>query len=72
MPGQVQVRYEEKKYSLKEWSCTGINCPGDGGVTVLRGVQETCSCGIWGYGLEGSTGGRWTVGLDDLSGLFQR
>ena len=23
------------------------------------------------HGLEGNTGGRWTIGIDDLRGLFQ-
>ena len=46
-------------------------CPGGGAVTAPRGVQETCGHiqGTERRGVVGSTGGRWTAGLDDLRGL---
>ena len=34
-------------------------------------VQETFRCCTEGCGLVGNIGGRWTVGVDDLGGLFQ-
>ena len=46
-----------------------------------RGVMDSQSlevskgkgiCSTYGHGLVGNTVGRWMVGLDDLSGLFQR
>ena len=43
---------------------------GGGGVTVPGGVQEPFKC-TEGHGIVGNTGDRWTVGLDDLRGLFQ-
>ena len=51
---------------MLEWAGQG----GDG-VTVPVGVQETWRCGSEGHGLVGNVGGRWTVGLDDLRGLFK-
>ena len=39
------------------------------GVTVPRGVQETCGCGTQGH--SGHGGGRLMVGLEDLSNHFQ-
>ena len=33
-------------------------------------VQETFRCCTEGHGLMGNIGDRWTVGLDDLGGLF--
>lgn len=33
------------KYSQKEWWCSGTGCPGGGGVTAPRGVEELCGCG---------------------------
>lgn len=44
---------------------------GDGLVTGLGGVQETCGCCIKERGLEGNIGGMWMVGLDDVWGLLQ-
>jgi len=44
---------------------------GAGGVTNLGGIPETCRCCTKRHGLVGNIGGRWTVGLDDLGGLFQ-
>ena len=40
-------------------------------VTIPRGVQEMCSCGIKEHDLVCSITSMWTVGLDDLSGLLQ-
>jgi len=38
----------------------------------LEMFKEVCRLGTEGQGLVDSTGGgRWTVGLDDLRGLFQ-
>lgn len=39
--------------------------------SVPGGVKEPCGCGTEGRGLVGSGGGRWTVGPDNLGGLFQ-
>ena len=43
---------------------------GGDGVTVPGGVKETCRCFSKGHGLVGNIGGRWLVGLDDLSGFY--
>ena len=44
---------------------------GGGGVTIPGGAQETSRCCTEGHDLVGNTGDRWTVGLEDLGGLFQ-
>ena len=44
---------------------------GSGGVTVPGGVHKTFRCCTDGHISVGYTGDRWTVGLDDLRGLFQ-
>mgnify|MGYP001852925745 CR=1 FL=1 len=44
---------------------------GGGGVTVRGGVQEPWRCGTEGRGLVGSIGDGWTIGLGDVSDLFQ-
>jgi len=44
---------------------------GDDGVTDPGGVQELFICFTEVHSLEGNPGDRWTVGLDDLEGLFQ-
>ena len=49
-----------------EWTAQG-----GGGVTVSGGFQETFRCCTEGHGLVGAIGDRWTLGLDDLGGLFQ-
>ena len=41
------------------------------GVTVPGGVQEIWNFSTKERGLVGNVGGRWMVGLGDLSGLFQ-
>ena len=45
---------------------------GAGGVTAPGDVQETFRCCSEGHGLVGNIGDRWTVGLNDLRGLFQQ
>ena len=42
-----------------------------GGVTNPGGIQDMFRCCTEGCGLVGNIGDRWTVGLDDLRGLFQ-
>jgi len=49
-----------------EWAAQG-----DGGVIVLEGAQEAFRCCPKGHGSVRTIGGRWTVGLGDLGGLFQ-
>ena len=44
---------------------------GGGEVTVPGGVPEMFRCGTERCGLVRNIGNRWTVGLDDLRGLFQ-
>jgi len=44
---------------------------GGGGVTDPGGVQEILRFCTEGHYLVGSVGDSWTVGLDDLGGLFQ-
>jgi len=44
---------------------------GGSGVTVFRDVQEIFRCGTKVHSVVGNTGGRWVVGLDNLSGVFQ-
>ena len=57
--------------SLRECSSTGTGCPGRWwSHHVPKGVQETFRCCADGHGLL-SYCDRWTVGLDDLGGLFQ-
>ena len=51
---------------MLEWAAQG-----GGGVINPGGVQGTFRCCTNGGGLVGNIGGRWTVGLDDLGGLFQ-
>ena len=70
MPGEIRVRYQEKllqeSSQALEWAAQG-----GGGVTVSGGVQEKFRCCIEGHGLVGNIGDIWTVGLNDLGGLFQ-
>uniref|UniRef100_A0A8C0FVT3 Peptidase C1A papain C-terminal domain-containing protein n=1 Tax=Bubo bubo TaxID=30461 RepID=A0A8C0FVT3_BUBBB len=60
------------KFSQKEWSESGIGCPGRGWSphpwVCLRAVWVRC-WGMWGRGELCRVGLR--VGLDDLKGLFQ-
>ena len=44
---------------------------GGGGVSDPGGVQGTFRCCVEGCGLVRTIGDWWTVGLDDLGGLFQ-
>jgi len=55
--------------SLKEWSGAEMRCAGRWLSRCPGGVQETFRC-TEGHGLVGNIGDRWTVGLDDLVGLF--
>jgi len=48
---------------LLEWVAQG-----SGGVSDPGGIQGRCTEG---HGSVGNTGDMWTVGLDDLKGLFQ-
>ena len=57
--------FSESSQAL-EWAAQG-----GGGVTISGGDQEIFRCCIEGHGLMGNIGDRWTVGLDDLRGLFQ-
>ena len=47
---------------LKEWSGLGPGCPGSG-VPIPGGVQKTCRCGTWGYGLAGTVVLGWWLDL---------
>ena len=58
-----------KKSSLKEWWYTG--CPGESGVTIPGGVQETWRCGTKECGLVDNIDGRRVVELNDPRGLSQ-
>jgi len=55
----------QKSGQALEWTAQG-----GGGVTNLRGSHRMFTC-TEGLVLEGNTGDRWTVGLDNLRGLFQ-
>ena len=68
---QGRFRLDVKKILLQVWSGTGMGAQGSGGVTVPGDVQEAFGCCTEGYGLVGNIGDRWTVGLDDLRGLFK-
>jgi len=57
--------------SPKEQSGIGTAAQGGGGVAVPGAVEGTCRCGTEGCDLVVNIGGRRTVGLDDLGGLFQ-
>ena len=60
-----------KTFPPKEWSGTGMDCQGCGGVTVRGGIKERCRCGTKEHGLVGNISGRWMVGLGDLIEFFQ-
>ena len=51
---------------MLEWAAQG-----GGGVTDPGGVQGTFRLCVEGRVLVRTIGDRWTVGLDDLVGLFQ-
>ena len=40
-------------------------------ITFSGFIQKTIRCCTEGHGLVGNTGDRWTVGWDDIRGLFQ-
>ena len=58
---------------LHPMSCQALDWTAQGGdgVTILEDVQATFRCCTNGQGLLGNIGDRWTVGLDNLGGLFQ-
>ena len=57
--------------SLQGWSDTGLGCPGTWWSTDPGGVQGTFGRCVEGDCLVKTIGDGWTVGLDDLVGLFQ-
>ena len=64
--GDWNILLLQERGQVLEWAVQG----GDG-VTIPGGVQEACRCCTEGCGLVRNVGSRWTVGLDDLGGLFQ-
>jgi len=56
--------------SPKEWSGAGTGCPGRWWSHCPWRYSEMFRC-TEGHGLVGNVGDRWTVGMDDLGGLFQ-
>jgi len=54
------------EHQVLEWAAQG-----GGEVTIPGGVQKTFTCCTERHGLVGDIGDRWTVGPDDLRGLFQ-
>ena len=70
MPGEIQVGHEEiliqERGQVQERAAQG-----GGGLTVPEDVKETFRSCTVGHSLVGNIGDRWTVGLDDLGGLFQ-
>ena len=69
-PGEIQVGCYEILL-LQEWSGTGTGYPRRWWSHWPWSIQETFRCCTEGHGLVVNTGDRWTVGLDDLGGLFQ-
>ena len=63
--------HEQEKLLQKHGQALEKAAQGGGGITIPASTQETCRCGTKGHGLVGNISGRWTVGLDDLTGLFQ-
>ena len=63
-------RNREKFLFWESGQVLGWAAQGGGEVTIPKGVQETFRCCIEGHYLV-EIGDRWTVGLDDLGGLFQ-
>ena len=70
MPGEIQVGYKEKFILWKSDEVLELTAQGGGWVTIPGNIQETSRCGSKGQGVLGNVGGRWTVGLGDLEGLF--
>ena len=62
----VREYYFSKSGQALEWAAKGSE-----GVTSPGGVQEMFRCCVEGHVLVRTIGDRWTVGLDDLVGLFQ-
>ena len=63
--------HEEKSLLRKSGEALAQATLGWSGVTVPGGVQEEGRCGTEGHEYDGHSGDGSTVGLDDLSGLFQ-
>lgn len=59
------------KNSQKEWSGTGTGLPREVVESPSLEVLKKHGDVVEGHVLVDNIGGRWTVGLDDLSGLFQ-
>ena len=66
----MQVGYEKRFPLRKSGAAVAQAAQGGGGVTVPGGVPEPCGCGTEDV-VSGHGGGRLTVGLGDLGGLFQ-
>lgn len=64
---EVQVGYNEKNYSLKEWINIGRGCLGSGGFTIPGGVQRRRHSTLC-YGFSEHGGVQSKAGL---GGLFQ-
>jgi len=69
---QGRSRSDVRKYNFSE-SCQTLDWAAQGGgeVTINGGVQETFRCYTEGNHFMEDIGDRWTVGLDDLRGIFQ-
>ena len=68
---QERFRLDVRKYFSKSGQVMEWAAQGGGGVTNPGSAQEMFRCCTEGFGLVGNIGERWTVGLDDLGGLFQ-
>ena len=60
-----------KNSSWMEWSGTDTGCPGRWWTHHHWRCSRNIEMWHWGPWLVGNIGSRWTVGLDDLRGLFQ-
>lgn len=69
-PGEILVGYQEELLHEKHGQALELAVQGGGGVSIPRGVQGMFRC-VEGCGPVRTTGDRWTVGVDDLVGLFQ-
>jgi len=68
---QGRLRLDIRKNFFSErvvMHCHG--CTGSGGVAISGGVHELCRYGTEGHWSVGNIGSRWTIGLDELIGLF--